>query len=60
MGASPQRIEARVQSFIWKGGISKVAKVTLRLPKNEGGLSVWSLVDKARAFMSMWVVKCKT
>jgi hypothetical protein len=28
-----------------------------RLPKKEGGLSVWSLVDKARAFTSMWVVK---
>jgi hypothetical protein len=52
-----KRIEAWVQSFIWKGGIPKVAKATLRLPKNEGGLSVWSLVDKARAFTSMWVVK---
>jgi hypothetical protein len=52
-----KRIEARVQSFIWKGSIPKVAKVTLRLPKNEGGLSVWPLVDKARAFMSMWIVK---
>jgi hypothetical protein len=51
-----KRIEARVQSFIWKGGIPKVAKAILRLPKNEGGLSVWSLVDKARAFTSMWVV----
>jgi hypothetical protein len=52
-----KRIEAWVQSFIWKGGIPKVAKATLRLPKNEGGLSVWSLVDKARAFTSIWVVK---
>jgi hypothetical protein len=32
--------EARMQSFIWKGGIPKVAKAMLRLPKNEGGLSV--------------------
>jgi hypothetical protein len=52
-----KRIKAWVQSFIWKGGIPKVAKATLRFPKNEGGLSVWSLVDKARAFTSMWVVK---
>jgi hypothetical protein len=34
-----------------------MAKATLRLPKKEGGLSVWSLTDKARAFTSMWVVK---
>jgi hypothetical protein len=38
-----KRIEARVQAFIWRGGIPKVAKATLRLPKKEGGLSVWSL-----------------
>jgi hypothetical protein len=31
-----KRIEARVHSFIWKGSIPKVAKATLRLPKNEG------------------------
>jgi hypothetical protein len=43
-----------VQAFIWRGGIPKVAKATLRLPKKE--LSVWSLVDKAKAFTSMWVV----
>jgi hypothetical protein len=55
-----KRIEARVQSFIWKEGIPKVAKATLRLPKNEGGLSVWSLLDKARAFTSMWVVQNMT
>jgi hypothetical protein len=30
-----------------------VAKATLKFPKKEGGL----LVDKARAFTSMWVVK---
>jgi hypothetical protein len=52
-----QHIEKRVQSFIWKGSISKVAKSTLRLPKNEGGLQVWSLVDKAKAFTTMWVIK---
>jgi len=52
-----RRIEKRVQAFIWKGGIPKVAKHTLRLPKKEGGLSVWSLVDKANAFSTMWVVK---
>jgi hypothetical protein len=34
-----------------------VAKATLRLPKKEGGLLVWSLTDKARAFTSIWVVK---
>jgi hypothetical protein len=49
--------KAHLLVFIWKGGIPKVAKAMLRLPKNEGGLSVWSLVDKARAFTSMWVVK---
>jgi hypothetical protein len=51
------RIEKRVQTFIWKKGIPKVAKATLQLHKNKGGLSVWSLVDKARAFLTMWVVK---
>jgi hypothetical protein len=44
-----KRIEKRIQAFIWRGGIPKVAKATLRLPKKEGGLSVWSLTDKARA-----------
>jgi hypothetical protein len=29
----------------------------LHLPKNEGGLAVWSLVEKAGAFTTMWVVK---
>jgi hypothetical protein len=52
-----QHIEKRIQSFIWKGSIPKVAKSTLRLPKNKGGLQVWSLVDKAKAFTTMWVIK---
>jgi hypothetical protein len=52
-----QRIEKRIQSFIWKGSIPKVAKSTFRLPKNEGGLQGWSLVDKAKAFTTMWVIK---
>jgi hypothetical protein len=51
------KIEKSVLAFIWKKGIPKVAKATLQLPKNKGGLSVWSLVDKARAFLTMWVVK---
>jgi hypothetical protein len=46
------RIEKRVQTFISK----KRAKTTL-LPKNEGGLAVWSLVEKAKAFNTRWVVK---
>jgi hypothetical protein len=33
-----QHIEKRVQSCIWKGSIPKIAKSTLRLPKNKGGL----------------------
>jgi hypothetical protein len=52
-----RRIEKKVQAFIWKKGIPKVAKATLHLPKNEGGLVVWSLVEKAKAFTTMWVVK---
>jgi hypothetical protein len=52
-----KRIEERIQAFIWRRGIPKVAKATLKLPKKEGSLSVWSLMDKARAFTSMWVVK---
>jgi hypothetical protein len=52
-----KRIGARIQAFIWKGSIPKVAKATLRLPKNERRLLVWSLVDKARVFTSIWVVK---
>jgi hypothetical protein len=47
------RIEKRVQAFIWKKSIPKVAKATLQLPKNKGGLSVWSLINKARAFLTM-------
>jgi hypothetical protein len=52
-----RRIEKRVQDFIWKKGIPKVAKATLHLPNNKGGLVVWSLVKKAKAFTTMWVVK---
>jgi hypothetical protein len=52
-----RRIEQRVQAFIWKKGIPKVAKAILCLPKNEGGLVVWSLVKKAKAFTTMWLVK---
>jgi hypothetical protein len=52
-----QCIKKRVQSFIWKRSILKVAKSTLRLLKNEGRLQVWSLVDKAKAFTTMWVIK---
>jgi hypothetical protein len=33
-----QCIDKRLQAFIWKGSIPKVAKSTLRLLKNEGGL----------------------
>lgn len=54
------RIEKRVQAFIWKGGIPKVAKATLMMPKKDGGLGVWSLVEKANAFVTMWVVKLLT
>jgi hypothetical protein len=50
-------IERRVQDFIWRKGIPKVAKATLRLPKQEGGLNVWSLADKANTFITMWVIK---
>jgi hypothetical protein len=42
---------------IWRNGIPKVAKATLRLPKQERGLNVWSLVDKANAFTTIWVIK---
>jgi hypothetical protein len=48
-------IEKRVQSFIWKGSIP--SQKHPQLPKNEGGLQVWSLMDKAKAFTSMWVIK---
>jgi hypothetical protein len=52
-----KHIEKRVQDFIWRKGIPKVAKATLRLPKQEGGLKVWSLTDKANAFIMMGVIK---
>jgi hypothetical protein len=55
MGTRSSENRKRVQAFIWKKGIPKVAKATLRLPKN--GLAVWSLVEKAKAFTTMWVVK---
>jgi hypothetical protein len=51
-----KRIKKRVQDFILRKGISKVAKATLRLPKQEGGLNVWSLVNKANAFIMVWVI----
>jgi hypothetical protein len=55
-----ERIEKRVNTFIWKGTIPKVAKDTLILPKNEGGLDVWDLKAKTNGFVNMWIVKLLT
>ena len=36
-------LDKKVTSFIWKGTLSKVARDTLLLPKEKGGLGLWSL-----------------
>ena len=33
-------LDKKVTSFIWKGTMSKVARVTLLLPKEKGGLGL--------------------
>ena len=50
-------LEKRVTRFIWKGTLSKVAKQTLLMKKEEGGLRVWALQAKAEAFRNTWPLK---
>ena len=50
-------LEKKVTSFIWKGTLSKVARATLLLPKEKGGLGLWSLKAKNNAFRSSWILK---
>ena len=42
-------LDKKVTSFIWKG--------TLLLPKEKGGLGLWSLKAKNYAFQSSWILK---
>ena len=37
--------------------MSKVARATLLLPKEKGGLGLWSLKAKNNAFRSSWILK---
>ena len=50
-------LDRKVISFIWKGTLSKVARATLLLPKEKGGLGLWSLKAKNDAFRSSWILK---
>jgi hypothetical protein len=51
------RIDKRVNSFIWKDSVPKVAKSTLVRDKDLGGLNMWMLNAKAAAFRNVWIVK---
>ena len=50
-------LDKKVTSFIWKGTMSKVAIATLLLPKEKGGLGLWSLKAKNNVFWSSWILK---
>ena len=50
-------LDKKVTSFIWKGTLSKVARATLLLPKEKGGLGLWSPKAKNNAFRSSWILK---
>ena len=50
-------LDKKVINFIWKGTLSKVARATLLLPKEKGGLGLWSLKAKNNAFRSSWILK---
>ena len=55
-----ERIDKRVNRFLWKDSIPKVAKSTLIRDKKHGGLNVWNLNAKAAAFRNVWIVKYLT
>ena len=50
-------LDKKVTRFIWKGTMAKVARATLLLPKEEGGLGRWSLKAKNNAVRSSWILK---
>ena len=50
-------LDKKVTSFIWKGTLPKVARATILLPKEKGGLGLWSLRAKNNAFRSSWILK---
>ena len=50
-------LDKKVTSFIWIGTMSKVARATLLLPKEKGGLGIWSLKAKNNSFQSSWILK---
>ena len=50
-------LDKRVTSFICKGTLPKVARATLLLPEDKGGLGLWSLRAKNNAFHSSWILK---
>jgi len=56
-GDALDKLDKKVTSFIWKGTLSKVARATLLLPKEKGGLGLWSLKAKNNAFRSSWILK---
>ena len=51
------KLDKKVTRFIWKGTMSKVARATLLLSKEKGGLGLWSLKAKNNAFQSSWIPK---
>ena len=50
-------LDKKVNRFIWKGTMAKVARATLLVPKEERGLGLWSLKAKNNAFCSSWILK---
>ena len=52
-----KRIEDILFKFVWRDKIPKVARKTMYLPREEGGLNFWNLEAKGAAFQNVWVVK---
>lgn len=50
-------LSKRVDKFIWNNKPPKVARDTLRWDKDNGGLNLWDLTNKVRAFRTLWIAK---
>ena len=55
--AELEALDKKITSFVWKGSISKVARATLLLPREKGGLGLWNLRAKNNAFRCSWILK---
>ena len=50
-------LDAKIMKFIWSNNPPKVARDTLRWDKDNGGLNLWDLGNKVKAFRTLWVIK---